>query len=149
MIDNYWREAGLVYDRIGELREDPINGRFDVRHLTAIHAYIFQDLPHHQPGIIRSDAKNWTKRRELEGRSGAHSVPYVSYRDKQYVRVDDLQVQAPCGDFDSGQRNRHGLRAFIALREIGDQFGVIEDIFERSRTLSRSASLARRSSLNV
>jgi len=72
------READLVINRLRELRLDPIKGDFDADHLKAIHAYIFQDLPRHQPGITREDSSNWTKHRRLEAGPGAHDVPYLS-----------------------------------------------------------------------
>ncbi|WP_426422556.1 Fic family protein [Bradyrhizobium genosp. A] len=73
------READLVANRIRELRIDPIKGDFDANHLKAVHAYIFQDLPHHQPGVMRDDtAETWVKHRALEGRPVAYDVPYVS-----------------------------------------------------------------------
>jgi len=71
-------EAALVYNRIRELRLDPIKGNFDAEHLKAVHRYIFQDLPHHRPGIVREDTSNWTKHRALEGRPVVYDVPYAS-----------------------------------------------------------------------
>lgn len=71
-------EADLVGNRIEELREKPISGRFDFAHLKAVHAYIFQDLPQHRPGVTRANIANWTKRRGLEGRSELYDVPYRS-----------------------------------------------------------------------
>jgi cell filamentation protein len=73
------REAALVSFRILELRDNPIDGQFDADHLRAIHAYIFQDLPHHRPGVTRDDtAQTWIKHRALEGQSTVYQVPYVS-----------------------------------------------------------------------
>lgn len=73
------REAGLVALRILELRFDPIEGNFGAEHLKAVHAYIFQDLPHHRPGIVRDDtAESWIKRRTLEGSSTVYEVTYAS-----------------------------------------------------------------------
>jgi fido (protein-threonine AMPylation protein) len=73
------READLVLNRIRELHAEPIQGNFDAEHLKAVHAYIFQDLPKHQPGVIRNDtAETWIKHRALEGRPGIYDVPYVS-----------------------------------------------------------------------
>jgi cell filamentation protein len=71
------READLVGIRIAELGETPIRGQFDAAHLKAVHAYIFQDLPHHQPGVTRGNTEHWVKHRELEGRSASHVVRYV------------------------------------------------------------------------
>ena len=71
-------EADLVANRLEELQEKPIDGNFDVEHLKTIHAYIFQDLPHHQPGITRDDTPDWIKHRVLEGRSQGYNVYYES-----------------------------------------------------------------------
>jgi cell filamentation protein len=40
-------------------------------------SYLFQDLPEHQPGVIRRDTDGWRKARELEGRGPSHAVHYV------------------------------------------------------------------------
>lgn len=71
------REGALTANRIGELAETPIRGAFDVDHLKAIHAYIFQDLPHHRPGEMRSDTSGWSKFRALEGQVSVHEVHYA------------------------------------------------------------------------
>jgi cell filamentation protein len=71
-------EADLVDNRIGELYENPIKGNFDANHLKAIHRYIFQDLPHHQPGIVREDTESWVKHRALESRPVVYDVHYAS-----------------------------------------------------------------------
>jgi fido (protein-threonine AMPylation protein) len=71
------RERKLVFARIKELAENPIRGRFDTAHLKAMHAYLFQDLPEHQPGVIRGDTDGWHKARELEGRGPSHVVHYM------------------------------------------------------------------------
>ena len=71
------REAKLVFARIRELYETPVQGSFDRAHLQAIHAHLFQDLPHHRPGVIRSNTDGWNKVRELEGHGPSHVVRYV------------------------------------------------------------------------
>lgn len=71
------REALLVANRIAELVETPLRGHFDLDHLRAIHAHIFQDLPQHRPGEVRSDTSGWSKTRMLEGQPGVHDVPYA------------------------------------------------------------------------
>jgi cell filamentation protein len=76
--DQARREADLVRNRIEELRESSIIGDFDLKHLKAVHAYIFQDLPHHRPGVTRANTKHWTKRRALEDKPDRYDVPYVS-----------------------------------------------------------------------
>lgn len=70
-------EADLVSNRLGELHEKPLAGKFDAAHLQAIHAYIFQDVPRHQPGVIRDDTGSWIKMRALEGKSGTYEVSYL------------------------------------------------------------------------
>ncbi len=73
------READIIQYRIGELHEEPIQGNFDAEHLKAIHAYIFQDFPEHQPGVTRDDtAESWIKHRALEGRPLTYDVHYAS-----------------------------------------------------------------------
>jgi cell filamentation protein len=72
------RESDLVSFRLLELRDNPIQGNFDAEHLKAVHGYIFQDLPHHQPGIVREDTKDWIKHRALEGRPAVYNVHYAS-----------------------------------------------------------------------
>ena len=71
------REAALVANRIRELNTRPPIGKFDRSHLQAVHAYLFQDLPHHRPGEVRGDASGWSKTRTLEGQTGAHDVHYA------------------------------------------------------------------------
>lgn len=70
-------EADLVSNRLSELYEKPLTGKFDAAHLQAIHAYIFQDVPRHQPGIIRDDTGSWIKMRALEGKAGTYEVNYL------------------------------------------------------------------------
>jgi cell filamentation protein len=71
------READLVRLRPAELVETPAEGNFDLAHLKAIHARIFQDIPRHRPGIVRANSDGWNKARELEGRGPSHVVRYV------------------------------------------------------------------------
>jgi fido (protein-threonine AMPylation protein) len=69
------REGVLVSSRIEELFESPITGAFDIQHLKAIHAYLFQDFPDHKPGIIRERTEDaWIKHRALEGQSEIYLV---------------------------------------------------------------------------
>ena len=74
------REGDLVASRIKELVEKPIQGKFDAAHLKSVHAYLFQDLPEHRPGIIRRDSDGWHKTRELEGQGPSHVVHYLHRR---------------------------------------------------------------------
>jgi cell filamentation protein len=89
------READLVQNRIAELYENPVRGKFDAEHLKAVHAYIFQDTPHHQPGVTRGDTPSWTKHRGLEGRPGGHDVPYVSHDVEGKITVILEQFGGP------------------------------------------------------
>jgi fido (protein-threonine AMPylation protein) len=73
-----WAEADLVANRLAALYEEPLTGDFDLAHLRAIHAWLFQDPPHHQPGVIRSDTEDgWIKRRMLEDETLVYAVPYL------------------------------------------------------------------------
>jgi fido (protein-threonine AMPylation protein) len=71
------REGELVARRAMELFKTPIQGFFDVDHLRRVHAYLFQDTPRHQPGVIRDDTGSWIKMRALEGKSGTYEVSYL------------------------------------------------------------------------
>jgi cell filamentation protein len=71
------REGALTANRIRELAERPLQGRFDADHLSAVHAHIFQDLPHHRPGEMRADVPGWSKFRALEGLTSVHEVHYA------------------------------------------------------------------------
>lgn len=51
-------------------------GNFDLAHLQAVHAYLFQDIPGVHPGEIRGDAP-WSKHRKLEGDPGSYEVTYA------------------------------------------------------------------------
>ena len=86
------REGALVSNRIRELSARPPIGDFDRTHLQAIHAYLFQDLPQHRPGEVRSDSTGWSKTRMLEGQLGAHDVHYAP--DNVAGRVDKVLREA-------------------------------------------------------
>ncbi len=86
------REGALVSNRIRELSAQPPIGDFDRKHLQAIHAYLFQDLPQHRPGEVRSDSSGWSKTRMLEGQTGAHDVHYAP--DNVAGRVDKVLREA-------------------------------------------------------
>ena len=47
-------------------------------HLKAAHAYLFHDLPHHAPGLVRDDTGSWSKFRALEGQDHSYEVRYLS-----------------------------------------------------------------------
>ncbi len=72
------READVVRLRLGELYQSPVRGQFDAAHLKVIHRHLFQDLPHHQPGVFRKGTRGgWIKQRSLEGQAGAYAVHYA------------------------------------------------------------------------
>jgi cell filamentation protein len=72
------READLVSNRLSELYENPVKGKFDIEHLKRVHAYIFQDLPEHKPGVIRERTEDaWIKHRVLEGERVGYMIFYA------------------------------------------------------------------------
>ncbi|WP_158744935.1 hypothetical protein [Acidisphaera sp. L21] len=71
------REALLVANRLSQLAESPIRGGFDLSHLQAVYAHIFQDLPHHRPGELRGDPPGWSKFRALGNQVSVHEVHYA------------------------------------------------------------------------
>ena len=112
-------EADLVKNRIEELRENPFHGDFDAAHLKAVHAYIFQDLPHHRPGITRDNAaESWIKHRALEGRAGVYDVPYAS-QDIDARLADILQ------EFGGADAIR-GLRPNDAAAKLAQLYGDLD-----------------------
>lgn len=98
------REAQYVAARLKELYEAPIPGKFDTDHLRSVHAYIFQDLPEHKPGVIRERTEDaWIKDRVLEGERGGHVIFYahegietkITAALIQFGGVDAIKGQAP------------------------------------------------------
>ena len=71
------REALLVANRLTQLAESPIHGRFNLSHLQAVHVHIFHDLPHHRPGELRGETPGWSKFRALENQVSVHEVHYA------------------------------------------------------------------------
>ncbi len=71
-------EADLVSARLVLLAKTPIQGNYDLDHLKAIHAFIFQDLPGLHPGETRPDTERWSKTRALEGAPGVYEVHYAA-----------------------------------------------------------------------
>jgi cell filamentation protein len=69
-------EGLLTVNRISELEESPVVGRFDTVHLCAIPYRVFQDVPHHHPGQFRRKTSTWVKARALES-DAYYSVPYA------------------------------------------------------------------------
>ena len=90
-------EAKLVFSRIKELYEHPIRGPFDLDHLRAVHAYIFQDLPQHRPGEIRGDTSSWSKNRVLEGSTSVHEVHYAHEGIADRIRTTLRDLGGPAG----------------------------------------------------
>ena len=71
-------EGEVCNARIVELELDPVRGTFDAAHLQEIHRRIFQDLPHHNPGEYRPDARGHVKERRLEAnRAVSYPVHYA------------------------------------------------------------------------
>jgi fido (protein-threonine AMPylation protein) len=124
-------EADLVSNRIGELYEKPIAGKFDLAHLRAVHAYLFQDTPHHHPGEIRDDTGNWSKMRALEGKSGTYEVAYLGAGVEARIRavLDDFGGPAAL-------RGRSSDEAAVMLARLYGDLDHAHGFFEgNSRTL--------------
>jgi fido (protein-threonine AMPylation protein) len=117
--------------RISELRETPIQGNFDLAHLRAVHDHIFQDLPHHQPGIVRDDTGPWVKMRALEGAPGVYEVNYMPHGV-------EARISAVLSDF-GGADSLKGLSTEIAASKLARLYGDLDHahgFFEgNSRTL--------------
>jgi fido (protein-threonine AMPylation protein) len=71
------REAFLTAARQTQLVLNPVQGQFDIAHLSEVHRRIFQDLPHHGPGSFRPDASGHFKDRRLEASNDRIVVPYA------------------------------------------------------------------------
>jgi cell filamentation protein len=113
------REAALVFIRIRELRGNPIKGDFDLEHLRAVHAYIFQDLPQHRPGVVRDDTKEvWIKHRALEGSSSVYDIPYAS----QGVEAKITNILQQFGGSDAIK----GLSPDPAAARIAQLYGALD-----------------------
>ena len=87
MAYNLQREAAFVSNRLREISLNPIHGNFDTKHLKAIHAHIFQDLPHHRPGVTRGYTENWVKHRALEDSKVQYDVGYASDNVKERISI--------------------------------------------------------------
>jgi fido (protein-threonine AMPylation protein) len=113
------READLVLNRIRELHEKPIKGNFDAEHLKGIHAHIFQDLPQHQPGVVRDDTtESWIKHRALEGSSAIYEVHYAS-------QGIEGKITAALEQF-GGPEAIKGLSPEAAAVRIADLYGQLD-----------------------
>ncbi|MHB0989811.1 MAG: Fic family protein [Burkholderiales bacterium] len=71
------REGLLAANRIAELQEMPVQGKFDADHLKQIHQRIFQDLPQCAPGKYRPAAEEHSKARALESIGYRYYVHYA------------------------------------------------------------------------
>jgi fido (protein-threonine AMPylation protein) len=141
------REGALAANRIRELAENPLRGNFDVDHLRAVHAYIFQDLPHHQPGQMRNDTSGWSKARALEGEINIHEVHYA--HDNIARRAETTLRNL------GGQAALTGLPADAFAARMAQLYGDLDHIHPfqegNSRTLrefTRSLALAAGYDLN-
>lgn len=112
------REGALVFARIRELHENPIQGNFNLPHLLAVHGYIFQDLPHHQPGIVRDNTGPWIKMRALEGVPGVYEVNYMP--EKVEARITSV-----LSDF-GGPDALKGLSTEVAASKLARLYGDLD-----------------------
>ncbi len=112
------REFDQVANRIEELSENPIRGDFDAKHLIAIHAHIFQDLPHHQPGVTRCDTQNWVKHRALEDSTIRYDVGYTSDNVKERIGI----ILEKFG----GPKSLEGLSVHDAAQRLAKLYGDLD-----------------------
>lgn len=112
------REAALVANRIEELYEKPVRGKFDLQHLKAVHAHIFQDLPQHRPGVTRGDTGDWIKHRVPEGYGGGYDVHYEA-KDVAGKMADIL-------DQFGGQEAIEDLEADEAAERLAELYGDLD-----------------------
>jgi fido (protein-threonine AMPylation protein) len=112
------READLVANRARELYEKPIAGKFDAQHLQAVHAYLFQDTPRHQPGVIRDETGGWIKLRALEDKPGVYEVAYLA---------DGVEgrIKSVLDDF-GGPAALRGLSADESARKLARLYGDLD-----------------------
>lgn len=72
------------FDRIVDLIESPVIGKFDVAHLREVHRRIFQDSPQHGPGEFRPAMpvdSPYYKSRMLESNGYRYNVAYAPSND--------------------------------------------------------------------
>lgn len=72
------------FDRIVDLVESPVIGKFDVSHLREVHRRIFQDSPQHGPGEFRPAMpvdSPYYKSRMLESNGYRYNVAYAPSND--------------------------------------------------------------------
>jgi cell filamentation protein len=133
------REGLLAANRIAELQENPVKGRFDAAHLKEIHRRIFQDMPHYAPGEYRPDADGYNKARALE--SSGHRY-YVNYPGRGHGEAIDKTLT----DF-GGPAALRGLSADVFSEKMAKIYADLDHqhpfVEGNSRTLrSFTAQLA-------
>ena len=77
MPDPTEHEALLVANRLWELNEFPVAGRFDTAHLCEIHRRLFQGLSQYHPGQFRPEGAQHLKARALDSLHARYYVPYA------------------------------------------------------------------------
>ncbi len=135
------REGKLVFARIKELYERPIQGQFDLDHLKATHAYIFQDLAYHRPGQVRADTTGWSKYRMLEGQPGVHEVHYA--HENVAGRIDQVlrDLRGPAA-FTGLDRDAAASRMARFYGDLDHAHGFHEGNSRTLREFTRSLALA-------
>jgi cell filamentation protein len=101
-MSNEQLEGSLAGNRISELRETPVWGRFDAAHLREIHRRIFQDFPSHgfdgfSPGEYRSPqpaGADWHKNRMYESQGVVLTVAYSRMDSDAIARLDKVLEKA-------------------------------------------------------
>lgn len=91
-------EATHTWQRVVELRLDPVRGNFDAAHLKEINRRIFQDLPglgfdDVTPGEFRppvAAGNDWIKSRSLETVGVTSNVAYSSMDEAAQARLDNV-----------------------------------------------------------
>jgi len=95
-------EARHTWQRLVELRLDPVRGQFDATHLKEINRRIFQDLPglgfsEATPGEYRlpvAAGNDWVKTRKLESVGIRLSVAYSPMDSNARSRLEDILESA-------------------------------------------------------
>lgn len=95
-------EATHTWQRLVELRLNPVKGTFDAAHLREINRRIFQDLPglgfdqvtpgEYRPRVLPGN--DWIKTRRLETVGVRSSVAYSSMDDEARKRLEDVLKRA-------------------------------------------------------
>lgn len=134
-------EAKLVFARIKELNEQPIRGPFDLDHLRAVHAHIFQDLPQHRPGEVRSDTSGWSKNRTLENSVSIHEVHYAHEKIADRISATLRDLGGPAGLKGLGP-DAFASRMATLYGDLDYAHGFYEGNSRTLREFSRSLALA-------